>query len=212
MTDLFGTAAIWPAEKFINYILNSDSHVKNQISKFAGKCLEVHIHSPNIVVTALFETDRISLSSTSAEELNIDPDGLISGEAADLVNAVTKKRQTPLANDKIRVAGDAQFVQDLYVTIQSLDIQWADFLSPVAGDVISNEVDQITNDLRAWSSEANKRLKRNLNDYIVEEARYVPHSSDVEKFNENLDALRLKIDRVNAKAELLYQRLEQVND
>ena len=47
---------------------------------------------------------------------------------------------------------------------------------------------------------------------MIEEARYVPYVANVEKFKEDLDALRFKIDRVKAKTDLLYKRLEEVND
>ena len=121
-------------------------------------------------------------------------------------------KEAPLANLKIEIAGDAQFVQELLKAIQSMDIQWSDLATPITGDVVTNEVDELVKGLKVWSSDAKKRIKRNLNDYMIEEARYVPYVANVEKFKEDLDALRFKIDRVKAKTDLLYKRLEEVND
>lgn len=212
MSGIIGTTALWPAEKFINHALASDAHLRKNISPFVGKSLEIKSSKPNFSVTAFFDSGRISLSSASAEQLHISPDASISGEAVDLFSLLATNDRTPLANTRIKIAGDAQLVQDLYGTFQSLDIQWADFLAPIAGDVISNEVEQLVQDTRAWSADSNQRIRRNVNDYIVEEAKLAPHASEVEKFSQDLDALRLKIDRVNAKAELLYQRIDQLND
>ena len=212
MTNLFGKAALWPAEQTINYLLSKDNHVREQIVRFVGKSLEIKVHTPTMYVTAFINSDRISLNAASAEELSIKATASVSGEATELLNILASNKEAPLANLKIEIAGDAEFVQELLKTIQSLDIQWADIATSVTGDVVTNQVDEFVEDLKVWGSDAKKRIKRNMNDYMVEEARYVPHTANVEKFNEDLDALRLKIDRVKAKTDLLYRCLEELND
>ena len=212
MTNLFRTAALWPAEQTINYLLSKDNHVREQILQFVGKSLEIKAHTPTMYVTAFINSDRISLNATSAEELSIKATASVSGEATELLNILASNKEAPLANLKIEIAGDAQFVQELLKAIQSLDIQWADLATPITGDVVTNEFDELVKGLKVWSSDAKKRIKRNLNDYMIEEARYVPYVANVEKFKEELDALRFKIDRVKAKTDLLYKRLEEVND
>ena len=144
--------------------------------------------------------------------MSIKATASVSGEATELLNILASNKEVPLANLKIEIAGDAQFVQELLKAIQSLDIQWSDLATPITGDVVTNEVDELVKGLKVWSSDAKKRIKRNLNDYMIEEARYVPYVANVEKFKEDLDALRFKIDRVKAKTDLLYKRLEEVND
>lgn len=212
MTNLFGKAALWPAEQTINYLLSKDNHVREQIVQFVGKSLEIKVHTPTMYVTAFINSDRISLNATSAEELSIKATASVSGEATELLNILASNKEAPLANLKIEIAGDAQFVQELLKAIQSLDIQWSDLATPITGDVVTNEVDELVKGLKVWGSDAKKRIKRNLNDYMIEEARYVPYVANVEKFKEDLDALRFKIDRVKAKTDLLYKRLEEVND
>ncbi|MFL2855749.1 MAG: SCP2 domain-containing protein [Pseudohongiellaceae bacterium] len=212
MTNLFRTAALWPAEQAINHLLSTDNHVKAQFAQFVGKSLEIKVHTPTIYATAFINSDRISLNAASAEELSIEATASVSGEVTELLNTLASNKEAPLANLKIEISGDAQFVQELLKTIQSLDIQWSDLATPITGDVVTNEVDELVKNLKVWSSDTKKRFKKNLNDYIMEEARYVPYVANVEKFNEDLDALRFKIDRVKAKTDLLYQRLEELND
>jgi ubiquinone biosynthesis accessory factor UbiJ len=206
------SAVLWPAEKIINHIIKTDTYVLNQIKPFAGKSLEIETHTPSFAVVVLFESDRISLSGMNAETLSLTPDAKVSGEAQSLMNMVTKNKSQAMANSQIAITGDAQFIQDLFQVLQSLDIQWADYLTPFMGDVATNEADNLVKDVRSWSQDANKKLKRNVNDYIKEEARLVPQPSDIDKFSDDLDQLRLKIDRVTAKAEQLFKRVEPVND
>ncbi|MDD9891534.1 MAG: SCP2 sterol-binding domain-containing protein [Gammaproteobacteria bacterium] len=211
MSELIASTIIWPAEKLVNHLLGSDPYLQEKFKQFAGKCLSVQVFKPDITVTAFLESDRISLSSANADQLNVTPDASVAGEASDLMTLLTNK-ETPLANTQITISGDAQLVQDIYTTLHSLDIQWADLMATLTGDVIAHEADQLVHDLASWSKQTNQRVKRSVNDYLVEESRQFPHPTEVEKFSMELDELRLKIDRVNAKTELLYQKLDQVND
>lgn len=206
------TNLLWPAEQAINHLLSTDRNVREQIAQFAGKSLEIKVLTPPIHAIAFIYSDRISLKADSAEELYIEATASVSGEATDLLNTLVCNKETSLVNLKIEIAGDAHFVQELMETIQSLDIQWADIATSITGDVVTNEVDEFVEILKVWGSDAKKRMKRNMNAYMVEEARYVPPTANVEKFNEDLDALRLKIDRVKAKTDLLYRCLEELND
>ena len=206
------SVALWSMEKVINQIIQSDRYVLNKLAPFAGRSLEIETRSPNFSIVVFFGFDRLSLSGMNAEALNVTPDAKVSGEAKALVNLLTKNTSQTLTNSRIAVAGDAQFMQDIFQAIQSLDIQWADHLAPFLGDTVTHETDNFVRSFSSWSQDAGKKLKRNANDYIKEEARLAPHSSDIQKFREDLDHLRLKIDRVTAKAEYLFQRLGPVNN
>jgi ubiquinone biosynthesis protein UbiJ len=49
-------------------------------------------------------------------------------------------------------------------------------------------------------------MHRGVRDYLSEEARLVPSELEVDSFANRLDQLRLSIDRVAAKTELLKRR------
>jgi len=211
MSDLLSSTVLWPVEKLINRLLGSDRHLQEMFKQFTGECLAIQIFKPDLAITTFIEADLVSLSAASAAELNVTPDASIAGEASDLL-ALLSSKETPLANTRISISGDAQLVQDIYKSFHSLDIQAADLMASLTGDVVANEAEQLAHNLSAWRKETNQRVKRSVNDYLVEESQQLPHPTEVEKFSEELDDLRLKIDRVNAKAELLYQKLDQVND
>ena len=104
MTNLFGKAALWPAEQTINYLLLTDNHVREQIVQFVGKSLEIKVHTPTMYVTAFINSDRVSLNAASAEELSIKATASVSGEATELLNILASNKEAPLANLKIEIA------------------------------------------------------------------------------------------------------------
>ena len=159
----------------------------------------------------IIEAEKISLSSAELEDSRIIPDVAITAELADFLFLLTDK-DTPLADARIKVVGDVHLIQAIQTTIRSLDTQWADLLAPIVGDIVTNEVSQFVNDLQAWKIETDQRIKRNIPDYLIEESKLIPNPNDVKKFSEKLEALRLRIDRLNAKAELLSDQIYQVNN
>ena len=98
-------------------------------------------------------------------------------------------------------------MQDLQMTIESLDIDWQDYLAPILGDVLSNELGEVERSAKGWGQSAGSSMRRNVRDYLSEEARLVPTALEVDSFSNRLDHLRLGIDRLEAKTELLQRRL-----
>jgi ubiquinone biosynthesis protein UbiJ len=91
-----------------------------------------------------------------------------------------------------------------------MDVDWEDYLAPLLGDVVTNEISQLGGNAREWSHQARKNIRRNVGDYLKEESQLFPHSDQLDSFSEELDHLRLRIDRVKAKADRLYQRLDKL--
>lgn len=211
MTKLFKSATLWPAENLINHLITSDSHIKDRLKQFSGKTLTIQTTNPSFSVTAFIETEKISLSSADLEALNIAPDAAIMANASDLLSLLTDKDML-LPNSQIKIIGDIHLTQTLYTTIRSLDIQWADLLTPIAGDIVTNEINNFVHALATWRFETDKRVKRSIQDYLNEESKLAPNSTEIEKFSEELYELRLRIDRLNAKAELLHLKIDQVNN
>tara|TARA_B100000686_G_scaffold354042_1_gene462331 strand:- start:2269 stop:2904 length:636 start_codon:yes stop_codon:yes gene_type:complete len=211
MNKLFKSTTLWSIEKILNQLISIDSHVNEKLKKFSGKTLAIHTTNPTFTITTFIEAEKISLSSAELEDSRIIPDVAITAELADFLFLLTDK-DTPLADARIKVVGDVHLIQAIQTTIRSLDTQWADLLAPIVGDIVTNEVSQFVNDLQAWKIETDQRIKRNIPDYLIEESKLIPNPNDVKKFSENLEALRLRIDRLNAKAELLSDQIYQVNN
>ncbi len=199
---------LWPIEEILNRLIASDSYVSERLRPFDGKLIEVHCQAPSLNISVLFDYERLKLSAVDSVTLQLTPDARISGKSADLLQLLNRSDQQPLANTAISIEGDAQLVQDLYNTLNNLDLDWEDYLAPILGDVATNELGQFSSNARNWSAEAGRSMHRNVDDYLKEEARLVPGREEVDSFNDSLDRLRLNIDRVKARADRLQSRLD----
>jgi ubiquinone biosynthesis protein UbiJ len=197
-----------PFEELLNRVLAKDPHLQSRLVNFAGKSLQINVHPPGIMVTALLEKSRIRLLSTEAELLDIQITASISGNVSQLLPLILEKRDNrPLSNPALAITGDASFIQELHASLSSLDIDWDDYLAPLLGNLITNELSHISNDIRNWSKQASVNMRRNVNEYLTEEGRIFPKKEQLDDFSEELDYLKIRIDRVNAKASILNQKL-----
>ena len=197
-----------PFEELLNRVLAKDPHLQSQLVKFAGKSLQINVHPPGIMVTALLEKDRIELLSTEAELRDIQITASITGNVGQLLPLILEKRDNrPLSNPALAITGDASFIQELHASLSSLDIDWEDYLAPLLGNLITNELSHISNDIRNWSKQASVNMRRNVNEYLTEEARIFPKKEQLDDFSEEMDYLKIRIDRINAKASILDQKL-----
>ena len=207
MNQFLGSLALLPVEKILNAIVARDPHVAAKFVAFDSKCIEVVSLRPNFSLSIRFEDDTIKLSAIDSQTLGIQADATITAKAESLLGLLTKKSdQRALADAAIDISGDATLVQDLHVTIESLDVDWQDYLAPILGDVLSNELGEIQSNARDWSKSAGNSMHRGVRDYLSEEARLVPSELEVDSFSNRLDQLRLSIDRIAAKTELLKRR------
>ena len=213
MNELLGPIAIRPVEDLLNRVLAKDSYLQSRLKTFLGKSLQIAVHPPGTTVTVLFEQDRIRLLSSSAELLDIEITASIRGNVSELLPLLIEKPdRRPLSNPAITITGDINFIQDIYASLHNLDIDWEDYLAPMLGNLITNELSQFGKDLQEWTQQVSSNMKRNVDEYLKEEERIFPKKEQLKDFSEELERLKLKIDRVKAKFNVLYERLDRLNN
>jgi ubiquinone biosynthesis protein UbiJ len=149
LNQFLGSLALLPVEKILNAIVARDAHIAKKLVAFDSKCIEVVSLRPGFSLSIRFEDDTIKLSAIDSQTLGIQTDATITGNAESLLGLLAKKsNQRALADSAIDISGDATLVQDLHVTIESLDSDWQDYLAPIFGDVLSNELGEIHSNAR----------------------------------------------------------------
>jgi ubiquinone biosynthesis protein UbiJ len=209
LIQILKSLALLPVEKILNHLLRNDPYLAAQLAPFDGKTIEVQSTAPTTAICCSIDRGAIRLSSLGSEYVGLHADAVIVGRAVDLVNMLfTDNSSRALANPAISISGDAVLVQELYGTIRKLDIRWQDYLAPFLGDVITNELEQVADSSHRWSKHASASVRRNIDDYLREETNLLPDRNEVAAFGDVLDRLKLDIDRIQARARLLNDRLD----
>jgi len=211
LIQILKSLALLPVEKILNQLLRNDPYLAAQLAPFDGKTIEVQSTAPTTAICCSIDRGAIRLSSLGSEYVGLHADAVIAGRAVDLVDMLfTGNSGRALANPAISISGDAILVQELHGTMRKLDIRWQDYLAPFLGDVITNELEQVADSSRRWSKNASASVRRNIDDYLREETNLLPDRNEVAAFSDVLDGLKLDIDRIQARARLLNERLDNL--
>ena len=209
MNYAIATSILWPAEKFINLLIESDSHVRKHLASFCGKSVEIETSSPKLQLTIKFYDNGIRLIGIRRELFDPPADVKISGDFDRLSRVLSDREKHGFFGQNIKVTGDAELAQKLYEALLQMDIDWLDLLTPGLGHVLTNELHKRGKRVKDWSTELNNSLNRNLQDYLKEEKRLLPSSDRLESFKDDIDFLKLRVDRVMARTQLLTERLNK---
>ena len=212
MNHAIATSILWPAEKFINLLIENDSHVKKLLANFCGKSIEIETFLPNLHLTIKFFGGGIRLIGFEKKLVDTPADVKISGDFDRLLRLLIDHKKYGFFNQNIKVAGDSELGQKLYDSLQKMDIDWLSLLTPWLGHVLTNELNKGGKRVVDWSSQFNDSLNRNIQDYLKEEKKLLPSSDSLESLKDNIDLLKLRVDRVMAKTQLLAERLNKPGD
>lgn len=202
--SLLGTALLQPLEFAINRLIARDPHIIKVLSAAAaGKTISVRCTSqPRWQISLLINSDRILLLSAPQDA----PDASLAGSHGALSRLLLSDDQAAALHDPdIELSGDVQLIQRLHRALSQLDINWQDLLAPLLGDIGTRAAATGWEHGRDTVLHAADALKQNVTDFVQEEAALTPTKNQVQYFTEDLDALRLRLDRLQARIQRLQQ-------
>ena len=202
------TSILWPAEKFINHLIQNDSHVEKQFSNLAGKSLEINTSSPSMRLIVQFDCREIRLVEADENQLEAQADLKVSGDCDQLLKMLFNRGEGTSFSPKINLAGDAILAQELQEALLTIDIDWLRSLAPWLGHIAANEVAKNGRKAIDWSNRFRESVSRNLHDYMEEETELFPPIRTLDRFKHDLDLLKLRVDRVMARVRRLSQKIE----
>lgn len=202
--SLLGTALLQPLEFAINRLIARDPHILRVLSEAAAdKTVTVRCTGlPPWQVSLRISRDRIMLLSAPQDS----PDACLAGSHRALSRVLFSDDQaTALHDPDIELSGDVQLIQRLHRASIELDINWQDLLGPVLGDIGTRAADTGWQHSRNTAVQAGRALRRNITDFVQEEAALSPSRQQAQYFTDELDAMRLRLDRLQARVQRLQQ-------
>ncbi len=198
--SLPATALLAPVEKAVNALLAQDPHAAKSLAGFHGKRFAVR--TPRVGFMLAFEPAsgqaRVRLAALHPGAVAEPVDVTIGGPASSLLKMLGNGGHGR-ADRNIRIEGDAELLLDLQQTLNRLDIRWEDLLQPLLGDVLAGGIGDAAAGARNWSGQASGNIKRNLANYLQYESGAMPTPGDLATFADQVDNLRLRLDRLEAR-------------
>lgn len=201
--------ALASIEAIINKALALDVASQQKISVITGKSIAIHITNLQSGFYIVGGESELHLQSTFEGK----PDVTLKGSAKSLVKLITAKDKTiAMLTSDIEIIGDSSVAQTLQSVFSELDIDWEAQLSHLTGGVVAHEFSNIAKSLNGWVKNTFSHFTDDIKEYLHEEAPFTTPKGKVDAYFNELDQIKMRMDRIDAHITRLNENLNKQAD
>ena len=199
------TAAIAGLEQVINKALQLDPSTQHKLLALQGHVFLLHCSAPELKLYLIPGDQEVRLCGFYEG----DADTTLSGSAREFAKLATASDPaSALINGDLELHGDSQALIKLQKTLKQLDVDWEAPLADIFGDVIGHQLGQGLRQGFRFGLQALQGIKRQFDDYIVEESGVVPPRWQADRFFDDVDQLSMRTERLTAQLNKLRNHLQ----
>ena len=192
-------AALRPVANVLNRNIRATTPARELCEKLAGTVVAIRVR--NTALAAWFLVDKDSLELTT--DCDAEPDVLISGSLLTLASMAGASGTSALRDGSLELTGDPHLADDFQKLLAYAKPDVEEELSGVVGDAVAHRLGEFARGVGSWSRDARSTMGANIREYLQEESRDLPSRYEVDRFTDNVSALRDDVDRLEARVKQL---------
>ncbi len=198
------TAGLAAVESGLNRALGLAPEAATALEPLEGKVFALHCSAPQLDVYLQPENGGLRVTGVHDGPVTTS----VRGAASDFAELVTSKDPAAtLINGDLELQGDSATLLELRQVLGDLDMDWEAPLVTALGDVAGHQLAQMLRASYGWGRGASRSLTRQLDEFIHEEARLSPPKLELEDFYRDIQALGMRLERLQSKADRLRRQL-----
>lgn len=135
-------------------------------------------------------------------------DTIIQGTPISLLHmSLSPNQRKKFFADDVSIEGDLEVGQQVIALFDECEIDWEEYLSHYIGDVSAHNLGNFARKITKFRHKLSATLWQNINEYLHEEIHLVPPSEKLNDFFQDVDMLRMDVDRLDARIHRLTQSL-----
>lgn len=200
----FNTGIVAALEQALNRALALDPVANKALIALLDEPFLLQLEPPGLKLYLTTDSRCVRLRSTC----EVPPPSVILTGSPLAFAAVAFGDEEVFRDGRLTLEGDAARAHRLQRILQQLQPDWEASLADIIGDVPAHFFARRLRQGLQWSREARSALTRNLEEYLQEESGTVPARPEADALFEDIDALRLKENRLAARV----RKLEEARD
>ncbi len=201
------TAVLAALETGLNRALELAPEAQSQLEPLQDEVFAMHCTSPELDVYLQPQADGLRLMSIYDGPVTTS----VRGVASDFAELVTARDPAAtLINGRLELEGDSAPLLELRQIIAGLDMDWEAPLVAAMGDVAGHQFAQMLRATYGWGRQAGGSFVRQLEEFIHEEARLSPPRLELEDFYRDVQALGIRVERLQSRTDRLRRRLQKL--
>lgn len=196
------SSALSGCEKIISTLLVQDNAALEKVRALSGKILQVHCEQPTLSLYIQFVDDQLFLLQGVAK----GADCSLQGKAASLLKLLVTRNSASMHSEGIKVTGNTGVLSGTQEILEDLDIDWEYQLSHVIGDIPTQLLADGIDLTRRFFKRASASVREDVSHFLVTEKKLFPEKNDLESFCSDVDALRLRVDRLSGRIDRMQSQ------
>lgn len=189
-------AALAAASAAINRALALDPASQRRLVALNGRVLEIACSQPTASVFLTVVDGDVALWSAAGREA----DTVLAGSLSQLLALVSRiSSPTALSDAGVSLRGDSQVVQQWQALLAQLDIDLEALVAKGVGDVAAHQLGRGVRAAGQWLTDSHRELDRLISEFLQYEVETVPTAHELSQFAREVDDLRLRLDRLEAR-------------
>jgi ubiquinone biosynthesis protein UbiJ len=188
----------------LNRYLALDPESKSRLHALDGKTIAIELSGLGLHFHLEFTRQEIKLNRNAA----IKPDTTIKGTPFSMLHMSLARhdRKKFFAEDVI-IEGNIELGQKAIDLFDSLEIDWEEYASHWIGDVSAHQLGRFIKKTVRVGKKIRLTLRENMNEYIHEEIDLFPPGEALSDFFNDVDTLRMDVDRLEVRLEKLSKEV-----
>jgi len=184
-------------------LLNLDVEAKKHLIEFDDKVIHIFVEDFNLAYYFSFKKGELFVAHQCEDAVSAS----ISGRFSGFIGAAAAEHSSDsIFKGELNFSGEISTAKQFQLFVQSLSIDWHEPLAQLLGDPIGHSLATSIEQLSGWLFNTVSSVNKDISEYIQEEIKITPSELEQQHFFQNVDQLRGRADRLNAKITQLQQK------
>jgi len=199
LTDGFSPPLFAPLEAAFNRNIAASAAARALCERLEGKSLAVKAAGLPFDIYLRCNAGRLQMSAARSSEA----DATLSGNVLGLLSLAGANPESAIRGGAVHIEGDAEVAQAFKELLAQARPEVEEELARFIGDVPAHQIGRFTRGALDFGRRLAGTFTQNVGEYLQEESRDLPSTTEVEEFLQDVDRLRDDTDRLEARLKLL---------
>ncbi|HEY3521898.1 MAG TPA: SCP2 sterol-binding domain-containing protein [Rhodanobacteraceae bacterium] len=193
-------------ERAFNRALKLDPESRGALGKLEGRRIGVHLRGPEIAFDIVVEDGGLRVRPPQSGESPESKADLRVAATPGALLGIALSRGGETSPGKVEIAGDAELARRVEKLAREFAPDFEPALAGTFGEVIGVAIARALREATQWVRQSAQHAAQDSADWLRDEARLVVPRGELDDFLDEVDALRERTERLNARVKGLREQ------
>jgi len=187
----------------INRAVALDAGTREKIAKLDGRRIGVELKPLELALAITVDRDRLRVGPHWERERDLN---LRASPASLLAFAMRGGDDSVLPPGKVDISGDAELARQFEKIMRDFHPDFEEAFAQTFGDVLGVPIARVVSSAFAWTRDSAKSFALDAAEFVRDESRDAVAAAEAEQFFDDVDNLRERSDRLDARIRRLGEK------